>query len=60
MGDGHHADATNTDAPDDDAPGVRSVFHGLRTGPAGGARRTALKPNSGIRVLPSGINPVDR
>ena len=53
-------DATNTDAPDDDAPGVRSVFHGFRTGPCRGCSADALKPNSGIRVLPSGISPVDR
>ena len=53
-------EATNTDAPDDDAPGVRSVSHGLRTGPCRGCSADALKPNSGIRVLPSGISPVDR
>ena len=52
--------ATNAPEPDDDAPAVCSGFHGLRTAPSLGCSADALKPNSDICVLPSGISPVDR
>src|ERR1700754_1064613 len=52
--------ATNAAEPDDDAPAVWSVFHGLRTGPSRGCSAEALKPYSDIWVLPSGVIPVAR
>jgi len=52
--------ATKAADPDDDAPAVWSVFHGLRTGPIRGCSAEALNPNSDICVLPSGVIPVAR
>src|ERR1700751_4424017 len=52
--------ATNAPDPDDDAPAVYSVSHGLRTGPSRGCSAAALKPNSDSCVLPSDTSPVAR
>src|SRR6202789_2947072 len=52
--------ATKAAEPDDDAPAVWSVFHGLRTAPSLGCSAEALKPYSDIWVLPSGVIPVAR
>src|ERR1700722_16755929 len=52
--------ATNAPEPDDEAPAVWSVFHGLRTGPSRGCSAAALKPYSDIWVLPSDVIPVAR
>src|ERR1700735_3218394 len=52
--------ATNAAEPDDDAPAVWLVFHGLRTGPSLGCSAEALKPYSDIWVLPNGVMPVAR
>src|SRR5271167_3611876 len=52
--------ATNAPEPDDDAPAVCSVFHGLRTGLSRGCSAEALKPYSDIRVLPNDVIPVAR
>src|SRR6201996_7802789 len=52
--------ATKAPEPDDDAPAVRSVFHGLRTAPSRGCSAEALKPYSDIWVLPSDVIPVAR
>ena len=53
-------EATNAPEPDDDAPAVQSVSHGLRTAPMRGCSAEALKPNSDSWVLPSAIRPVAR
>src|ERR1700722_4181150 len=52
--------ATNAAEPDDDAPAVWSVFHGLLTGPSRGSPAEALKPYSDIWVFPNGVIPVAR
>src|ERR1700733_8859196 len=52
--------ATKAPDPDDDAPAVWSVFHGLRTAPSRGCSAEALNPYSDIWVLPSGVIPVAR
>src|ERR1700733_5881508 len=52
--------ATNAPDPEDEAPAVWSVFHGLRTGPRRGCSAAALNPNSDSRVLPRHTGPVAR
>src|SRR5579884_950401 len=52
--------ATNAPEPDDDAPAVYSVSHGLRTGPSRGCSAEALNPNSDNCVLPTEVKPVAR
>ena len=52
--------ATNAPDPDDEAPAVRSVSHGLRTGPNRGCSADALNPNSDNCVLPSEVRLVPR
>src|ERR1044072_6633948 len=52
--------ATNAADPEDDAPAVMSVSHGLRTGLMRGCSAEPLKPNSDTCVLPNGSSPVPR
>src|ERR1700730_9938979 len=52
--------ATNAPEPEDEAPAVGSVSHGLRTGPSRGCSADALNPNSDSCVLPTDVGPVAR
>src|SRR6476661_8150409 len=52
--------AAQAAAPEDEPPGVRSSFQGLRVIPLRGESPSPFQPNSGMQVLPRNTAPASR
>ena len=53
-------DATAAAEPPEEPPGDRVVSHGLRVGPYTSASLVAVRPSSGVAVLPRNTSPAAR